>query len=118
MLVWRGMLAVVFLALAAWLALSGSVSHAQQARSEAGAYTIGWDRIPLRDGVELSAISYHPNAPARPACILSITPYGAQRRHAAAAWFASRGYPFFQVDSRGRGASGGDFRPNIQEGND
>lgn len=75
-------------------------------------------RIPLRDGAHLNANVYRPLATAKAGCIFEVTPYGAARYHDFAAWLASHGYTFLLADSRGRGASDGVFRPNIQEARD
>lgn len=76
-------------------------------------------RIPLRDGVELNATLYLPKDHAEPApAILTLTPYIGQTYHDPASYFAMHGYPFLTVDVRGRGNSGGTFRPFIQEAAD
>jgi putative CocE/NonD family hydrolase len=79
-----------------------------------------WDiRIPLRDGIELSAIAYLPRDAIAPApCIVTLTPYVAASYHDAGVYFAAHGLPFVSVDVRGRGNSGGSFRPLIQEARD
>lgn len=75
--------------------------------------------VPLRDGVQLSAVAYLPKPAAAPApCILTLTPYTAQTYHGFATYFAARGMPHIVVDVRGRGDSGGVFRPMIQEASD
>lgn len=81
---------------------------------------IHWDlRIPLRDGVQLSAILYLPEPLEAPApTLFTLTPYIAQGYHAQGVFFASHGYPFLSIDVRGRGNSQGDFEPNINEGRD
>jgi uncharacterized protein len=76
-------------------------------------------RIPLRDGVELSATLYLPAEPCEPSpALVTLTPYIAQTFHDRGMYFASHGYPFLAVDVRGRGNSGGTFRPLINEGRD
>lgn len=76
-------------------------------------------RIPLRDGVELQATLYRPQEQreALP-CILSLTPYIAQNYHDRGMYFAAHGYVFASVDVRGRGNSGGEFTPLLQEAKD
>ena len=79
-----------------------------------------WEiKIPLRDGVSLAATLYRPAGvkEQRP-CLFTLTPYIRQSYHDRAMYFASHGYPFLTVDVRGRGNSGGNFRPLIQEGDD
>ena len=76
-------------------------------------------RIPLRDGTRLNATLYRPHAQreALP-CILTLTPYVAQRFHREGTYFAANGYVFAAVDVRGRGNSEGEFTPLLQEAND
>jgi uncharacterized protein len=81
---------------------------------------VAWDvRIPMRDGVELSANIWRPDPgdeadPDAIACpaILEMIPYGKDnwRRSADMAsgeWFAARGYALCRVDVRGTGSSFG-----------
>lgn len=79
-----------------------------------------WDvRIPMRDGICLSATAYLPVHQPRPRpAIFTLTPYIAQTWHDRGVYFASRGYPFLSVDVRGRGNSEGDFHPFSPEGRD
>lgn len=95
-------------------------------------------RIPLRDGVELHGRTWRPvvgrasphggdprtagpgEVPAaepRPV-VLSLTPYTLDDAHERGRYFAERGYVYLNVDARGRGASGGTFRPLAGEGPD
>jgi putative CocE/NonD family hydrolase len=72
-----------------------------------------WDmRIPMRDGVELSATLYTPreHESASPA-IVTMTPYIAQSCHDVGMYFAEHGFPFLVADVRGRGNSQGGFHP-------
>jgi putative CocE/NonD family hydrolase len=79
-------------------------------------------RIPMRDGVALSADIYRPDATGRFPVILSRTPYlkaprdkeGLERLR----YFATRGYAMVVVDVRGRGDSGGEFVPYRDDGRD
>ena len=76
-------------------------------------------KIPLRDGVHLSATLYKPkNQSALAPCIFTLTPYISDSYHERGVYFASRGLPFVNVDARGRGNSEGTFRPCIQEAKD
>jgi len=76
-------------------------------------------RIPLRDGVTLSATLYLPQRRAAPApVIFTLTPYVGQRYHDEGIYFAERGYPFLTVDVRGRGNSGGEFVPYVHDAQD
>ena len=72
-----------------------------------------WDvRIPMRDGVRLSAMLYRPlEKGGRLPCIFFLTPYIAQGAHDRAMYFASHGYAFLAVDTRGRGNSDGKSTP-------
>jgi uncharacterized protein len=66
-------------------------------------------RIPLRNGLHLSAIAYLPNNAAATPAILAMTPYVAQSHHEHAMYFAAQGFAFLSVDVRGRGNSDGEF---------
>jgi uncharacterized protein len=73
-------------------------------------------KIPLRDGVQLSATVYTPrNQKAAAPCIFTLTPYIAQSYHDRGIYFAAHGYPFLTVDVRGRGNSEGHYDPLLQE---
>lgn len=65
--------------------------------------------VPTRDGTVLRGIHHAPADPGP--VVLVLTPYGADRYHADGRFFASRGYHFVSLDSRGRGDSDGEFRP-------
>ncbi len=79
-------------------------------------------RIPMRDGVTLSADVYRPEGDGRFPVILSRTPYlkaprdkdGLERLR----YFAARGYVVVVADVRGRGDSEGTFIPYRDEGKD
>jgi putative CocE/NonD family hydrolase len=88
--------------------------------TETGPVKFQWGvKIPMRDGVKLSANVYTPREQKEPApCIFTLTPYMAQSYHDRGMYFASHGYPFLTVDVRGRGDSEGEFRPLIQEAQD
>ena len=74
-------------------------------------------RIPMRDGITLSADVYRPaDGEGRPveeafATILERTPYDRTRQfqYRCGQYFASRGYNWVVVDCRGRGDSDGEF---------
>ena len=78
----------------------------------------------MRDGVELLADVYRPDAAAGPyPVLLQRTPYGkrgaqAETAFAHPAWYASQGFIVVVQDVRGRYASGGDFYPFRDEGRD
>ncbi|MBL8646503.1 MAG: CocE/NonD family hydrolase [Sphingosinicella sp.] len=96
------------------------VAARAEAPAEASKVEMRWgERIPLRDGVKLSATVYLPKGQAAPApCIFTLTPYIAQSYHDRGVYFAAHGLPFLTVDVRGRGNSEGEFRPLIQEAKD
>lgn len=75
-------------------------------------------RIPLRDGVKLSAIIFKPTKIDRAPTILTMTPYGADRYVKTGDFFARHGYVFVIADVRGRGNSEGTFRALAQEKDD
>jgi putative CocE/NonD family hydrolase len=68
-------------------------------------------RIPMRDGVELSANIWMPEAPGRYPAVMERTPYNKSTKGAAeTGWkLAQRGYVYIEQDSRGRGDSDGEF---------
>jgi uncharacterized protein len=68
---------------------------------------IDWGlRIPTRDGVHLHATAYRPKDGRGPwPAIFTLTPYLADSFHAAGVYYASNGFLFVIVDSRGRGNS-------------
>ena len=89
-------------------------------KTQRNAVRIQWGaRIPMRDGVHLSATLYLPEplVAARPA-IFTLTPYIAQTYHDRGMYFAAQGYPFATIDVRGRGNSEGEFEPLVNEARD
>lgn len=92
----------------------------QSVQGSARPYQLEFDaRIPMRDGVHLSGVIFRPADQTEPLpVILTITPYTAQRFENVGAYFASQGYVFASVDSRGRGNSEGEFEPWALEGED
>jgi putative CocE/NonD family hydrolase len=86
-------------------------------------YEIRWGvKIPMRDQVELNATLYLPKTPDRSLpktpIIFTLTPYISDTYHSRAAYFATHGYVFALVDVRGRGNSGGEFEPFVNEPHD
>ena len=104
------------------LALSPLAAVAEEAKPAVDAAHVNfqWNmKIPLRDGVKLSANVYTPRDQKSPApCLFTLTPYIAQSYHDRGMYFAAHGFPFLSVDVRGRGNSEGTFRPLIQEAQD
>src|SRR5439155_8486602 len=86
-------------------------------------YTLQWGiKIPMRDKVELNATLYLPKSASaiagRTPVIFTLTPYISDSYHARGAYFASHGYAFALVDVRGRGNSGGEFEPFVNDPRD
>ena len=77
-------------------------------------------RVRMRDGVELSADVYRPDAPGKFPVILVRTPYdnGTAPNVRAGKWWASRGFAYVIQDVRGRGDSDGTFYPLVTEAED
>jgi putative CocE/NonD family hydrolase len=77
-------------------------------------------RVPMRDGVTLSADVYRPDAPGRFPVILVRTPYdnGTAPNVVRGRFWASHGYVYVVQDVRGRGDSDGEFYPLTHEAED
>ncbi len=77
-------------------------------------------KVPMRDGVLLSADVYRPSGVWRGPAILLRTPYdnGHPRYVEQALWYARRGYVFVSVDCRGRHDSDGKWYAWHAEAND
>jgi len=76
----------------------------------------------MRDGVELNATLYLPKtadgSSSKTPVIFTLTPYISDSYHSRGAYFASHGYTFALVDVRGRGNSGGEFEPFVNDPRD
>jgi putative CocE/NonD family hydrolase len=110
----------LFLMLALVWPLFAAAAPPIPSEPDASNVSFRWNvKIPMRDGIKLSATVYTPREPAAPApCIFTLTPYIAQSYHDRGVYFAAHGYPFLTVDVRGRGNSEGVFHPLIQEAQD
>jgi hypothetical protein len=76
-------------------------------------------KIPLRNGIFLSATLYLPKDLPKPRpAIFSLTPYSADNEYPDAISLAQHGYPYLAVDVRGRGTSGGEFVPFFTDPDD
>ena len=80
-------------------------------------------RVPMRDGVTLSADIYMPEATRhgeRVPVILVRTPYNKNQLLyiEAARYFSTRGYAYVTLDVHGRGDSDGEFVPYVNDGRD
>jgi len=76
-------------------------------------------KIPARDGVKLNATVFTPHGQKEPLpVIFTFTPYIGDSYTDRAVYFAKHGYVYALVDVRGRGNSGGEFEPFVNEGRD
>ncbi|MCI0622624.1 MAG: CocE/NonD family hydrolase [Acidobacteria bacterium] len=77
-------------------------------------------KVPMRDGVRLSADVYRPDSPGKFPALLLMTPYNNQREDTIqeAVYFAKRGYAVALVDLRGRHDSEGVWDPYVNDPRD
>ncbi len=75
-------------------------------------------RVRMRDGIELSADVYRPDAEGRFPVILNRTPYTKTGALSGGRYYAARGYIYIAMDVRGRGDSDGKFVPYRNDGRD
>src|SRR5262245_9807285 len=77
-------------------------------------------KVPMRDGITLSADSYRPDIEGKFPAILVRTPYNNNTEAAInqSRFFAERGYVMIQQDVRGKFDSDGQFYPQKNEAND
>jgi len=76
-------------------------------------------KVPMRDGVELSANIFLPKAEGRYPVILIRSPYGkGDEKNGDGLFYAGRGYVVVSQDCRGKGTSQGDWEPFANERND
>ncbi|WP_019123198.1 CocE/NonD family hydrolase [Brevibacillus massiliensis] len=77
-------------------------------------------RVPMRDGITLSADIYRPRTPGRYPAIVVRTPYikTTKEIHQNGTHYASHGYAVVCMDVRGRGDSDGEFVPYRNEAAD
>jgi len=115
----RNVVAFAALSTLSVVAFADEAASAESA-DKAGPVDFQWGvRIPLRDGVKLSATLYRPQGQKDPLpCIFTLTPYISQSYHDRGMYFAGHGYVFATVDVRGRGNSEGEFTPLLQEAKD
>jgi uncharacterized protein len=95
--------------------------HAQQKPTvEDPTVDMQWGvKIPARDGVKLNATVFTPHAQKEPLpVIFTFTPYIGDSYTDRAVYFAKHGYVYALVDVRGRGNSGGEFEPFVNEAHD
>src|SRR5216683_2228230 len=109
---------------AAWTLpfLLGTVmaSARQKPAAEEPSIDMQWAvKIPARDGVKLNATVFTPHDQKGPLpVIFTFTPYIGDSYTDRAVYFAKHGYVYALVDVRGRGNSGGEFEPFVNEGKD
>ena len=76
-------------------------------------------KIPMRDGAKLNATIFKPkNQSGALPVIFTFTPYISDTYQDRALYFAKNGYVYALIDVRGRGNSGGNFEPFVNEGRD
>jgi uncharacterized protein len=116
----KQMLKVCACVLALVAASGSSVAAPGQDKETLASVDMKWGvKIPARDGVLLNATVFQPHAQkeALPV-IFTFTPYIGDSYTDRAMYFAQHGYVYALVDVRGRGNSGGDFEPFVNEGRD
>jgi hypothetical protein len=108
-------------------AQSARITHYDESNLSQPRYRVRFEhnvRIPMRDGIELSADIYRPEADGKFPTILVRTPYsnnsaGAiNQGHYQSVFYTERGYVVVQQDVRGRYDSDGSFYPFRNEPND
>ena len=111
---------LVLAALAFPLLAPTPAASAQETQEETGIDLIWGLKIPMRDGVQLNATVYKPKDMREPLpVIFDLTPYISDASHNRGAYyFAQNGYVSVMVDIRGRGNSGGEFEPRVNESRD
>jgi uncharacterized protein len=95
--------------------------HAEESSAAQGpTVDLQWAvKIPVRDGVKLNATLFLPHGQKETLpVIFTFTPYIGDSYMDRAIYFAKHGYVFALVDVRGRGNSGGEFEPFVNEGRD
>ena len=112
----------LLLAIAIGLFPNGATSLAQ-APAAAAQYRVKMDfnvRVPMRDGVTLSADIYRPDTAGRFPVIVVRTPYdnGTAANLITGKRWAARGFVYLVQDVRGRGDSDGEFYPLVFEAKD
>jgi putative CocE/NonD family hydrolase len=88
--------------------LAGKTAFEVEVRADA--------KIPMRDGVELSANIFLPKAQGQFPVILMRSPYGkGDEKFGDGLFYAARGYVYVSQDCRGKGASQGQWEPFANE---
>ncbi|MGO8745561.1 MAG: CocE/NonD family hydrolase [Thermoguttaceae bacterium] len=107
---------VIGLAVVSWYVLPAAVAAREAAYDVEARAEV---KIPMGDGVRLSANIFLPKGEGRFPVLLTRTPYGKGNvKSPEARFFASRGYVFVNQDCRGRGTSEGEWLPFLNEAAD
>ncbi len=108
------------LALLLLLGTNMAASARQKPSTEEPGVDMQWAvKIPARDGAKLNATVFTPHGQKEPLpVIFTFTPYIGDSYTDRAVYFAKHGYVYALVDVRGRGNSGGEFEPFVNEGKD
>jgi putative CocE/NonD family hydrolase len=109
--------------LLAALCLAFASAHRSRAEEPYGSVVLRDVRIAMRDGVTLATDVWLPArngvvADGKFPVVLERTPYDRTESDFWAEAFVPKGYAFVAQDVRGRGASGGRWRPFVDDGND
>jgi putative CocE/NonD family hydrolase len=97
--------------------LAAGLGLAQSPKTQFTVKTAFDVRIPVRDGITVSADIYRPDTAAKFPVLLERTPYD-NYGPKGAYFYASRGYVVVLVDVRGKYDSEGKFSPLVNEAND
>jgi putative CocE/NonD family hydrolase len=102
------------------LGMNMAASAQQKPSTEEPGIDMQWAvKIPARDGAKLNATVFTPHGQKEPLpVIFTFTPYIGDSYTDRAVYFAKHGYVYALVDVRGRGNSGGEFEPFVNEGKD
>jgi putative CocE/NonD family hydrolase len=116
----KGICAAVAFVFAVGLLGPGMVHAQQKPGADEPSVDLQWGvKIPVRDGVKLNATVFTPHGQKEPLpVIFTFTPYIGDSYTDRAVYFAKQGYVYALVDVRGRGNSGGEFEPFVNEGHD
>lgn len=101
------------------VALLGLIASIQVSQASADHLVFEADqRVVARDGVELSVRIWRPEGSGRHPVVVVHTPYLSDETQARARKFVAAGFAYASIDRRGRGASGGQYRPLENTGPD
>lgn len=100
------------------LVISVVLPQLSRAESEEQGHAAYHTRIPMRDGIKLSADIYFPSGSGPFSTILARTPYDNSMYLASGRQWANQGFVFVAQDCRGRYDSEGEWEPFFNEPND